>query len=319
MTRRAPRRFAAWLLLVATFVILTLLTQIGGVILVVVLLIDRCAFRAALRGWRRAAAGVALFASLHAAVSIFALPPLAAAWAGRVALPCRAEPGRPFAAANLVYCAFNRHYVDARLVALLTEMSRSIDGAFPGTTTLFLDANFPFFNSFPLLPHLSHGDGRKLDIAYYYVGPDQSYLPGATRSPLGYFAFEQAPTASAPLCPERWLTLRWDLNAMQRLFPDRPMDSARTRLALLWLTTEGQKFGIERIFIEPHLATRLGIDSPLIGFQGCRAARHDDHFHIQIRPAGASGRYERPMMVESAAGTYDSLAAWLGGMLSRCR
>jgi hypothetical protein len=288
VTARAPRKLTAWLLLVATFVVLTLLTQIGGVVFIIVLLIDRVTFPTALRGWRRAGAAVALFAGLYAAISSFVLPPLAA-WAGRVALPCRPGPGRPFGAANPVYCAFNRHYVDARLVALLAELARSVDSAFPGTTTLFLDANFPFFNGFPLLPHLSHGDGRKLDIAYYYVGPDQSYLPGATRSPLGYFAFEQPPAGGVPLCPERWLTLRWDLNALQGLYPNRPMDLARTRRALLWLTTEGQRFGIERIFIEPHLATRLGIDSPLVGFQGCRAARHDDHIHIQIKPARAPG------------------------------
>jgi hypothetical protein len=27
----------------------------------------------------------------------------------------------------------------------------------------------------------------------------------------------------------------------------------------------------------------LGVSSPLLGFQGCRAARHDDHIHIQIK------------------------------------
>jgi hypothetical protein len=50
------------------------------------------------------------------------------------------------------------------------------------------------------------------------------------------------------------------------------------------LATDGQALGIERIFIEPYLAARLGVSSPLLGFQGCRAARHDDHIHIQIRP-----------------------------------
>jgi hypothetical protein len=54
------------------------------------------------------------------------------------------------------------------LVPLLAELSREIDRAFPGTTTLYLDGNFPFLNGFPLLPHLSHSDGRKLDIAFYY-------------------------------------------------------------------------------------------------------------------------------------------------------
>jgi hypothetical protein len=70
---------------------------------------------------------------------------------------------------------------------------------------------------------------------------------------------------------------------LQGLFPARPLDTERTRAALRWLTTEGPGAGIERIFIEPYLAVRLGVSSPLLGFQGCRAARHDDHIHIQIK------------------------------------
>ena len=39
-----------------------------------------------------------------------------------------------------------------------------------------------------------------------------------------------------------------------------------------------------KILLEPHLAHRLGVEGrPNIRFQGCRAARHDDHIHVQIR------------------------------------
>jgi hypothetical protein len=61
------------------------------------------------------------------------------------------------------------------------------------------------------------------------------------------------------------------------------MDTARTRAALLWLATDGPNFGIERVFIEPYLAARMNVSSPLFGFQGCHAARHDDHVHVQIK------------------------------------
>jgi len=283
VTRSAPRRPVAWLLFALAFVILTLLTQIGGVIFIIALL--AClALPKSLHGWQRAGVGVIVLLVLYGATSVFMVPPMAAALAGRVALPCAAQPGRPFAAASWIYCVFNRNYVDARLVPLLTELSRSVDAAFPGTTTLFLDANFPFLDGFPLLPHLSHGDGRKLDIAYYYATPGGSYLPGMTRSPLGYFAFEQSGPGDMPSCPERrWLTLRWDLNALQSLYPKRPVETARTRAALTWLATDGPKFGVERVFIEPYLAARIGVSSPLFGFQGCRAARHDDHIHVQIK------------------------------------
>ena len=73
------------------------------------------------------------------------------------------------------------------------------------------------------------------------------------------------------------------MKALQPLYPDRPLEPERTRTALRWLVTEGQKFGVERVFVEPYLAARLGVSSPLLGFQGCRAARHDDHIHVQIK------------------------------------
>ncbi|MBB3160132.1 hypothetical protein FHS25_000564 [Rhizobium laguerreae] len=42
------------------------------------------------------------------------------------------------------------------------------------------------------------------------------------------------------------------------------------------------RFGLRKIFIEPHLKNALGIADSHIRFQGCRAARHDDHIHIQV-------------------------------------
>jgi hypothetical protein len=234
--------------------------------------------------WRRTVIDVALFFGLYGGLSIFVVPPLAAL-GGRVPLPCSATSDRPFAAAHPAFCWLNRQYVDARLIALMTDLSRDVARQFPGTVTLFLDANLPFVNGFPLLPHLSHGDGRKLDIAYYYRDAAGSYLPERTRSPIGYWAFEQ-PGVGDTLSPCRagtWLTTRWDMEFLQSLFPDRPIDPERTRAALRWLATEGQQAGVERIFIEPYLATRLGVSSPLLGFQGCRAARHDDHIHIQVK------------------------------------
>jgi hypothetical protein len=78
-------------------------------------------------------------------------------------------------------------------------------------------------------------------------------------------------------------TSRSILPFLQGLYPDRPFEAGRTRAALAWLVSEGPRHGLERIFIEPHLAKRLGVASPLIGFQGCRAARHGDHIHLQIK------------------------------------
>ena len=66
----------------------------------------------------------------------------------------------------------------------------------------------------------------------------------------------------------------------QPLVRDLPLDEARTRDAVRWLKSNLPEGG--RILIEPHLAERLGVAGGKVRFQGCRAARHDDHIHIQL-------------------------------------
>lgn len=71
---------------------------------------------------------------------------------GRVPLSC-ANSG-PVQMQSTLYCALNRHYVVPELKTALTELATDIDAQFAGTVTLVLDANFPFFDGFQLLPHL---------------------------------------------------------------------------------------------------------------------------------------------------------------------
>jgi hypothetical protein len=78
------------------FVVLTLVTQVGGLFLILAWVIARFAFPQSLQGWRRSASVTALFLGLYAALSILVVP----AWAalgGRVPLPCHAAADRPFA------------------------------------------------------------------------------------------------------------------------------------------------------------------------------------------------------------------------------
>jgi hypothetical protein len=181
---------------VMAVVFLTLLTQIGGLVLLLVWGLSRLVLPRTIEAASKSVINGVLFGVLYAAISILVVPPLAAL-AGRVPLPCQAHPDRPFAAGSVLVCALNRHYVVPDLVVLLSELSREIDRTFPGTTTLFLDANFPFLKGFPLLPHLSHSDGRKVDLAFYYANPDGRYLRATMRSPIGYWAFEQPAVGQA--------------------------------------------------------------------------------------------------------------------------
>ena len=204
---------------------------------------------------------------------VWGLAQVLAPFAGREPLPCTGVPLRmqsPF------YCVAMRNFVSPELADLARDAAAKVDAAYPGTVTLALDGGFPFLNGVPLLPHLSHDDGEKLDFAFYYQSADGTYLPGQTRAPLGYFAFE---TLAEQNCPPVALTLRWDLRALQPLYPDRRLEPARST-ALARALLKDPRLG--KMFLEPPLAARLGLADPKLRFQGCRAARHDDHIHIQL-------------------------------------
>ena len=236
--------------------LLTLLTQLGGLAWLIALFCRR---------------RLIVFVVAYATLSVSAL--WVAPMFGRVPLPCLA--GETYRMQSPLYCVMNRHYVTPQLKAVLQDFATGMNAAVPPTQTMVLDANFPFVTGFPLLPHLSHDDGRKVDLAFYYKG-DAGYLPGVTRSPIGYFAFEDAPSA----CPDRWLTLRWDLRWLQGLWPKYQLEPQRMAMALGLLSADER---VAKVFIEPHLAQRFRAQSAKIRFQGCRAARHDDHIHLQLK------------------------------------
>lgn len=258
------------LLLAAAFVLLTALTEVGGIILLAATALGQ------ILRWRKLAI-TAAFLGLYAAASTLIVPQLATA-TGRVPIACTGEPLR----ALPILCAMNRQYVAPEVLALAKALAEDTATTFPGTITVALDANFPFLDGFPLLPHLSHDDGKKLDLAYFYADATGNYLPATTRSPIGYWAFETPAADEETACPAQWLTARWDMGWLQSLFPGLKLEPERTRFALNWLFEKGASHNLQRVFLEPYLAKRLGVASPLLGFQGCRAARHDDHIHLQV-------------------------------------
>ena len=235
---------------------LTLLTQIGGAVwLIAVLLFGRAGRMARLLE----------FLVLYAAASV-ATAQIAPSF-GRQAIPCF---GDEIVAAPPIFCMLNRTYVTPELAEVLDGLGTEMQRAHPGTKVTVLDGGFPLFDGFPLLPHLSHDDGEKVDLAFWYEG-------GGLRSPIGYWAFEDGPSDCVN---DSRLSLRWDMGWFQPLVRDMPLDEARMRDAVLWLKSNLPEGG--KILLEPHLAERLGVAGGKVRFQGCRAARHDDHIHIQL-------------------------------------
>ena len=168
---------------------------------------------------------------------------------------------------------------------MLEAMARDLAQQYPGLTIAYLDAGFPFLDGFPLPPHLSHHDGRRIDLAYFYKDAAGSYLALTAPSPLGYWGFE-APAAGDELpCADkvRWLSFRWDMGWFQAVVrKDLVLDQDRTAAMLIWLVERGPAYHVDKILLEPHVAKRLQVASPMIRFQGCRAARHDDHIHVEV-------------------------------------
>jgi hypothetical protein len=248
--------------------LLTVLTQIGGLAYLLALVVRRGFFGRMLA-----------FVCLYALVTVGAV--FAAPLFGRESMPCFGD--EDLAPRSLLYCALNRQYVTPELKLLTQNLARDVNTAHPGTVTQYMDASFPFGTGFPLMPHLSHDDGKKLDLAFYYER--DGYRPAETPSPLGYWGFLEPHADDPETCRDTdRFTLRWDMGWFQRFVrDDLTMETARTATMLRWLADEAVKGGVEKILLEPHLRQRFALPPQVVRFQGCRAARHDDHVHFQVR------------------------------------
>ena len=136
-----------------------------------------------------------------------------------------------------------------------------------------------------MLPHLSHDDGKKLDIAFAYQNEVNSYVRGKTASPIGFWHFSRHTKHETPAnCSKDAFNLRWDMDWFQIFNNDSlKLEPKRTAFAIRYLTENAERFGVTKVLLEPHLKQRFALRSNKVKFQGCHAARHDDHFHFQIR------------------------------------
>jgi hypothetical protein len=156
---------------------------------------------------------------------------------------------------------------------------------YPGTTISYLDASFPFFDGFPLAPHLSHDDGKKLDLSFTYLDASTGKRTSDIPSFIGYGVCEE-PHAGEKNIPDYCRAQgAWQYSLLLKLAPQQNkrnfrFDPQRNK-KLINLIAGHNKIG--KIFIEPHLKTRMGLQSTTIRFHGCKAVRHDDHIHIQLK------------------------------------
>ncbi|WEK36341.1 MAG: hypothetical protein P0Y53_02410 [Candidatus Pseudobacter hemicellulosilyticus] len=264
------------------FLLLTILTQVGGIAYLLSLLAARYINKLSIPGLYKKGLAFAGFLLLYAVIS-FGIVPLIARSLGRVPLPVRltrnVQPGHAYT------WLLNRHYGTPALKETLFQVAEEMNQAFPGTTLVYLDGNFPFFDGFPLVPHLSHNDGKKLDLSFYYLDKQTGKPGNISPAPLGYGFCEEPRKGeinTAAACAAKGA---WQYSFMQKIVPDYyhkqwTFDSIRTK-ALVQQFANNR--AVEKIFLEPHLKARLHLTENKIRFHGCQAVRHDDHVHIQVR------------------------------------
>jgi hypothetical protein len=258
------------------FVVLTVLTQVGGVLYLLFLLIAR-RIPWSTHWWKKWAQRTSFFLVLYLLTSLLLLPLLSP----RIPLPWSGS----IQPATYWTCILNRHYVNPALVPLLAEAQKDLAQEFPHFKLVYLDGNFPFWEGFPLIPHLSHDDGRKLDLTFVYERNGQ-FTPVSPGRVFGYGKGElPIPTEQdmAEVCRQQDY---WQYDWLDRLSPEWLESKATvaptpTHTLVAWLARHPS---VEKIFLEPHLQKRWQVDAfQKVRFQGCHSVKHDDHIHFQIR------------------------------------
>jgi len=264
------------------FSILTVLTQVGGVIYLLSLLLHKYIYK-----WSTNKIGIAAykfgsFLALYCLISLVIVPLIAKSF-GRVPLPMTQKNHlRPL---NMITFILNRHYVKLEMRTSAYEVAREMNEKYPGTCINYLDANFPLIDHFPLFPHLSHDDGKKLDLSFCYRNTKSNQFTNDCPSFIGYGICEE------PLPKEEDMPCScskqgyWKYSLMSNIIPQGnkkkfTFDESKTKLLIALFVN---KPSVDKIFIEPHLKTRLRLSSNKVRFHGCTATRHDDHIHVQIK------------------------------------
>ncbi len=267
---------------ILTFFILTVLTQIGGIVFLISIYTNKWIDKYVAHKFLKTTYQFIYFTILYCTTTFFIVPIIAKPF-GRVQLPIKETNNlQPL---NILTCLLNRNYVRPELQEAAFDIANKMNATFEDSKVNYLDANFPFINKFPLLPHLSHNDGKKLDISFCYIDNKLNLPTSEAPSFIGYGICEEPlphEKNTAEFCSENgyWQYSFLTKVVSQQNKPYFNFDSIRTR-ALMNMITENNY--VEKVFIEPHLKTRLNLTSNKIRFHGCQAVRHDDHIHLQVK------------------------------------
>ena len=254
-------------------VLLTVGTQIGGVIYLVSIASIK---RSSSKYWLKR---LGLFTLLYVLATFLFVPILAPIF-GREKI----KKFEYIAARTFMTDVLNRNYVRPELNTSLRRISIALHKKHKGIKLVYLDANFPFLNKFPLLPHLSHNDGKKIDISLIYRDKDGK-VTNQKPSVTGYGVYEDPRPGEynqIKKCLERgnWQYDFTKYITFGTIDTNLTFSERATKDLILEILKQG---ATGKLFIEPHLKTRLQLNNQKIRFHGCQAVRHDDHIHFQLK------------------------------------
>ncbi len=261
------------------FGILTLTTQIGGVVYLLAKFCDSLIPESL----KVKSSHYILFMGLYIISTFLIIPPIAQTF-GRTPLPIS---NKGMIIPNHFWtCLFNRHYVKIKLYDVVRKAAIDYNAKEQNVRQLrYLDASFPFFDGFPLLPHRSHDDGEKIDLAFFYMdrATNQTWNKSVSLSGYGFCEKPTARESNMPkLCAQKGY---WQYSLLTKMTgkvsPDKvQFDAEANRRLIKSLSAQSR---IKKIFIDPHLKARLGFaHDNKIRFHGCSAVRHDDHIHVEL-------------------------------------
>jgi len=254
-----PLLYLLWIIL------LTALTQVGGIIWIFATIVSLI-----LNKKKRI-----IFPLLYLICNLLIIPPIASRY-GREKLPTFNSSIKP---RNIIYSLLFRNYVSNKLNNVLIESSKKLTK--DNIIITYLDANFPFINGFPLLPHRSHDDGNKIDISFMYKTTDQlSTNKKPSFSGYGKYVKEENHASNSCLEKGYW---QYDFPKYLTLgiIDNLEFDAKKTKKIIITFLAQNDT---EKIFIEPYLKENLGLNNyTKIRFHGCKAVRHDDHIHLQVK------------------------------------
>lgn len=270
--------------IILLFVLLTALSQVGGIILLLWLLSYQFFKKRFKNAWIRRGVHVGGFVVFYLFFMFVIIPPLARIQ-DRVPLPM----SKSGALVPVTYwtAIFGRNYIKSEGRAKLETIAEDFIKKHPELKVKYMDCNYPFRINITgkknvwilegLLPHITH-DGTKADIALVYndINGQASNL---TPTAFGYgSSVDPLPTETCTPCACENKGY-WQYSFMYKNLPstEYPLN-IRVSAELIRIFDRNLT---DKIFLEKHLQQRFDLHGNYAQ-AGCHSVRHDDHFHITL-------------------------------------